>query len=371
MVTKIRIIPSSHPRYAHEVVVPKRAFGRRIRKRFTSRSAAESYKRTLLAELDTKTLAPLDRDIHLIASRYQADFTPDQFESALADALASRVQANPPLGELIQAYVDAQDKALKRGAIAYDTARDARVRGKALIRDLGTLPVRDLGTPELEEYIENSLEIWAPRNVVNHLRCLSAVMNRAVRAGTIEVNPVPLVSPPSYSTPVTILTPSELSTLCAAADPLTLNWLMFGAFAGLRTSETARLQWEDIRLGEGELYVRQGKTKNAERWVKIQRPLDQYLATLPAQSGLVLPASKNTKLRAKRATMKRAGVDIPRNALRHSYGSHHLVEFGEPSKTATEMGHHSPQVTYSAYRKAVTRAQAAEYWRLTPLLEQR
>lgn len=49
--------------------------------------------------------------------------------------------------------------------------------------------------------------------------------------------------------------------------------LMFGCFAGLRTSEIQRLTWEDVRLDLGQLYVAKGKNKNSERWVTLTPPL--------------------------------------------------------------------------------------------------
>ena len=50
--------------------------------------------------------------------------------------------------------------------------------------------------------------------------------------------------------------------------------------------------------------------------------------------------------------------------LRISYASHHLVHPASPEQTATEMGRWSPQQTYDAYRRAVTKAQAKAYWDL-------
>ena len=57
-----------------------------------------------------------------------------------------------------------------------------------------------------------------------------------------------------------------------------------------------------------------------------------------------------------------AGVRIPRNGLRHSFGSHHLVAYNNPSVTATEMGHLGPQQTFKAYRKAVLKSQAEDFF---------
>jgi integrase len=63
-------------------------------------------------------------------------------------------------------------------------------------------------------------------------------------------------------------------------------------------------------------------------------------------------------------TYEKAGCRIKPNALRHSFGSYHLVAFQKPEVTATEMGHVSPTQTFTAYRKAVLKSQGEEYWKI-------
>jgi len=73
-------------------------------------------------------------------------------------------------------------------------------------------------------------------------------------------------------------------------------------------------------------------------------------------TGLVLQDKSEKVINGQQKRLcKAAGVNIPHNALRHSYGSHHLVHYDKPSATALEMGHHSPQMTFKAYRRAVTK----------------
>ena len=140
--------------------------------------------------------------------------------------------------------------------------------------------------------------------------------------------------------------------------------IMFGAFGGLRTSEIERLTWEDVRLDVKQLYVSKGKTKNSERWVVLTPPLLEWVEKMmkAGASELVLRGiGLWDRSRAKRRLYNRAGVTRKPNALRHSYGSHHLVHRNKPSATALEMGHHSPQMTFKAYHKAVHKVQAAAY----------
>lgn len=130
----------------------------------------------------------------------------------------------------------------------------------------------------------------------------------------------------------------------------------------------ARLRWEDVRWDDGQLYVSPGKTKNAERWVSLTPPvhaLRDRLAAPPSGTGLVLLGRANTPLHRRRFRVAlRAKVAVPDNALRHSFASHHLVHFGDAARTALELGHHAPAVTFTYYRRAVSRAQAVAYWAL-------
>ena len=69
-----------------------------------------------------------------------------------------------------------------------------------------------------------------------------------------------------------------------------------------------------------------------------------------------------TKVRRIEQACKEAGYKIPKNGLRHSFGSHHLIHYDNPFNTATEMGHIGPHQTFKAYRKAVLKSRAAEFF---------
>ena len=196
-------------------------------------------------------------------------------------------------------------------------------------------------------------------------------MQKGVDEKLILENPVAKARMPKVVSPVHVLKPAELNKLIAAAPKVCKEhdmitpWLMFGAFAGLRSSETERLKWEDVRLDIGQLYVSPGKTENAERWIVLTPPLLDWCKRMleAGATGLVLGGSDLRNVSRRKGKLRNlSGVDIPHNALRHSYGSHHLVHYDKPSATALEMGHHSPQVTFKAYRRAVTKVQAATYW---------
>ena len=157
------------------------------------------------------------------------------------------------------------------------------------------------------------------------------------------------------------------------ADWAMRAWIMFGAFGGCRSSEIRLLRWEDVRLEDNQFYIPGKKNVCAERWVTLTPPLRDYceqMLTPPANAeenwkreGLIMRGMyMSSIIRRREKLFKKAGISIPRNALRHSFGSHHLVEYGNPMVTAAEMGHYSPQTTFAYYRKAVRASQAEKFW---------
>jgi hypothetical protein len=63
-------------------------------------------------------------------------------------------------------------------------------------------------------------------------------------------------------------------------------------------------------------------------------------------------------------------AEWPQNALRHSFGSYHLAQFNDAAKLALEMGN-SPATIFRHYRQLVKPKQAEQYWKLSPVADQR
>jgi integrase len=68
-----------------------------------------------------------------------------------------------------------------------------------------------------------------------------------------------------------ILTPEQMARLLESADEATLPFWAIGGFAGLRTAELARLQWEQVDFQAGLIEVTAKSSKTAaRRLVKIE-----------------------------------------------------------------------------------------------------
>jgi integrase len=256
--------------------------------------------------------------------------------------------------------------------------KDATHLAPKIVEYLDNPNINTITTEDLDNFVDRRLdmrmkngELYSPRTVINEINFLSALFNYGIKKGHMIKNPTLEVKMPDYKAPVGICKPEDLETLLSHADHFMQCHIMFGAFGGLRSSEIMRMDWSDVRLDEGQFYIHGTKNSHAERWVQLTPPLmdfcKQLLGSDNPPKGLVMggmvPKTRNARMVK---LVKAAGVKIPRNGLRHSYGSHHLVHYEKADKTAQEMGHIGPQQTFRAYRKAVLKSQAAEFFAIKP-----
>ena len=367
------LIPSSHSRYSWEVNCPASVFGKRIRHHFTAKADAENCLRDLIARIGKHSVAPITRDEHLLLTRWRERMTVTQMEAAFTESYDRRVRSSLSVKSLSDDFLHHQHGKFKAGCISerhYTTLEYLlpTINGSPI----ADMDVADLTRPDVQTWLDDMTGVMG-RTRRNRLRGLSAVLSYGIREGLLSSNPTDGAYVSPETRPVSIIAPDCLDTLLAATsarpDLFTHRtvfwWLVFGAFAGLRSSEINRLDWSDIRSADGELYVRRGKNKNSERWVTFTPPLlDFDWANAPA-TGLVLEGVGDRKLSdCKKLIYGETGVTVGSNALRHSYGSHHLVAYKEPHQTAAQMGHASPLQTFAAYRRAVPKSQARAFWDL-------
>ncbi|MCE5310456.1 MAG: hypothetical protein LLG20_22695 [Acidobacteriales bacterium] len=133
-------------------------------------------------------------------------------------------------------------------------------------------------------------------------------------------------------------------------------------YAGIRpdaeSGEIARLDWENV--SKTEIYVPPDASKTgADRIIPIRPVLRRALKGHPKE-GTVIPA--NWKRRWARIR-KDAGIGHLQDALRHTFASHHLAAYGEDATKAV-LGHAAGSSTlFRHYRRAVTEAQGKAFFR--------
>lgn len=161
-----------------------------------------------------------------------------------------------------------------------------------------------------------------------------------------------------------VLTPEQLAGRLENGDEEARLYLALGAFTGLRSAELIRLEWEDVNFARGHIQVAKSKSKTAtRRLVPIQPNLMQWLASHRQKTGKVF-VSEHAADRAI-AAAKEAGIDWPRNALRHSYATYRLAQCQDAARVALEMGN-SPQMLFSNYREIADEHDANAWFSIAP-----
>jgi integrase len=196
---------------------------------------------------------------------------------------------------------------------------------------------------------------------------------------------------------VGILTVEQMSTVLATArEPDVLATIVIGGFAGLRPEEIARLQWSAIDLEQGLIDCGADLTKTAKsRYVKVEPVLAAWLRQHCRQeigkpdliqeenfrrrfdiarrtAGFRIRGPKEIKENGEPlsvgeiATLEKARIPWPHDALRHSYASYHIAKFQDAAALALQMGHATTKLIFSNYRHRVKQTEAEGWWALMP-----
>jgi integrase len=161
---------------------------------------------------------------------------------------------------------------------------------------------------------------------------------------------------------VTILGTEEVRALLSNCAPEIVPYVAICAFAGLRPSEAAALDWADIHFGAMQIEVRARRSKTRRyRLVPIQPNLAEWLTGCPLKSGTVYYSRRRFHEAYKAAGMPEWKMDV----LRHSYGTYRLPILKSADALALEMGN-SPDVIFRHYRRPVNEAAALAYFTIAP-----
>lgn len=169
-----------------------------------------------------------------------------------------------------------------------------------------------------------------------------------------------------------ILTPEELRKILAHAKPAVLPGLIIKAFAGLRTEEAAKLDWQHVNLEKQAILLPACLTKlKTRRVVELSANLCAWLRPFNGLKGPVCGAytmSQSVYKRWQRVAQK-ANLSLGANRLRNSYIAYHLALHNDIAFTAQQSGN-SPNVIQREYLELTTKVDAEEWFRIGPTNEQ-
>ncbi len=242
---------------------------------------------------------------------------------------------------------------------------------RSVIRELerareafGDLPAISLTPEKCHQYLQG-----APGHYSQKLSraIFGSVFTHAISLGWLAVNPVVKFRPVKRNNKddVDILSVEDAARwLCcvAAHAPDCLAGCAIAIFAGLRTAEVQRLEWQEVDMERALICVTRGKSKTkTRRLVDIMGNLAAILEPLAQKAGKIYPHSPERALKkAKRAYGKR----LPKNVARHCFVSYHLGLFNDLALTEMQAGHEKESL-FQHYRALVTQGAAESFFSIT------
>lgn len=254
--------------------------------------------------------------------------------------------------------VDAQSKSHRDKVAAMEVALMRQFRGR--LDEVMPLDVdrwlRELGRTE------TSKAMW--------FRYARMFFRWCYRMRFIDRSPLDGLRPPRATPGRNILTAEQMKELLAAPMGDDVKALvLLGAFAGLRTVEVARMNWEDIDPKAKQIHVRPEVSKQhdglLERVVDMTEPLVKRRKFFEKKKGRIVTSSMEALHERRRKVALALGWEgWPDNALRHSFATYHLGRCGNAGLTAYQMGHTSPAMVQRVYAVPAVRADWKAFWRI-------
>jgi integrase len=167
---------------------------------------------------------------------------------------------------------------------------------------------------------------------------------------------------------IEIFTPYELRKLLENATPKMATCLALQAFAGIRSEEVLRLNWQDLSRRPGFVEISGGKAKTRQRrLIPICNALAGWLDAAPAHDAdeKVWPHSKPFFFEAQKKTATDAKVAWKANALRHSFITYRVAQTKNVEAVSLEAGN-SPEIIFHNYRQLATESDADQWFSILP-----
>ncbi len=228
--------------------------------------------------------------------------------------------------------------------------------------------ISGIGMLDLQSYLTQLPVADSTKNTVR-ADCVT-LWSYAVKAGWAKENEAEKVDVIAEELDeVTILTPAEAAALMKASEGDVAAFHAIGLFAGLRTAEIERIDWQQINLAKGNIHVKPRTAKRTKkrgrsgRIVPILPNLRAWLEPVAKDSG---PICGPNFRRRQTAAREAAGLnDWPRNVMRHSFVSYRLAATNDAAQTALEAGHRE-QVLFDHYRTPLAESDGEAYFAIMP-----
>ncbi len=191
-------------------------------------------------------------------------------------------------------------------------------------------------------------------------------------------NPVKAIKKLPEKFDVQTLDAVQMSQLLGACDTLEREvsasmraYLALAGFAGIRPEELRKLQWRDINLVAGFVFIGSRVSKVGQsRSVPLSENCKAWLTLCQARSGTIAGDAFRYRFDAVRAAAGysvrgKPGAAWPSDVLRHSFASYWLAVNKNRAELAEHMGN-SVQIISKHYRRHVSEAEGRAWFDIMP-----
>jgi integrase len=252
--------------------------------------------------------------------------------------------------------------------------RDSMRQTRDRFPDLLSMLASDITAAKLDELLL-PLPPASRDLVIKHWR---SVMRYGIKRGYLTVNVADRLDLHGTEIKeVQIYSIEDVHKLLTDALEHELNLLPFYClcgFAGVRPQdEIETLEWQYVHWRERKPFVaipaviaKTGKfrevelSKNAAAWLRAYVDRGGFI------EGRVMQWSRDMIRRHRKASMKRVGVALIQDGLRHSYASYWQATYRDTGKLMSMMGHTNPRTFSRHYHSGVPRSEAEKFWAILP-----
>ena len=366
---QLRIVEYHHSATAKYVIEGARVNGKRRRYFFPTKEKAEAElaRMKIKQRKEGENALRLPDSLRIMALECAQELKP--LGKTLKDAAEFYIEylrdaeRSISVSALIDEYLAGQQRLNRSKA----HIQDLRQRLSRFKETFGERHLRTVKTNELDAWLHD-LDLSA-QSVNNYRSRIAALFSYGLKREYIERNPVSSVDKIKLIDEVPgIFAPEQIQNLLDSAPADLLPCLALCAFAGLRTAEMLRMEWDAIDLPRSLINVSASNSKTAKRrLIEIAPNLAEWLLPYAAHCGKVYPHSQ--RWYHHNVDLLRQAVGLSQwvsNGLRHSYASYHLARHQNAPQLALQMGHTTPRMIFDHYRELVTPADADLFWKIRP-----
>ena len=422
---KISYAPKPGSRLPWLIVLPVSitGTGKRQWKRFSTRAAADEFRRDISARLAAAAAPLLTPEQSADATRALAILAGSDLSLTAAAALAIHARAAlasvltppapvadppPPIpqtpppptkkgqgGRTFSSAIACRENALAhQSPLTIRKRRDYAAALAARAPWLSDRLLPAITSADIEKALRPFRDTPHYYNSVRSM--LHALFAYWIRKGELSANPVTAVDPlHAEHAEIRPLSPRELAALFAACRPPTaadlaaargagayqmriaradasdcLFYVAIQAFCGIRPTECARLLWQDLDLEDGVVSVRRSSSKTrTARHVPLPPLLLDALRKAAPGHAPTDPITPPEGLKYRLAAVHiRAGFSgdnpWPDDCLRHSFAAYWLKAGRSLDDLQLAMGHRDKQLIYNNYANmaGLTKDMAAAWW---------